>query len=89
MRDGPLESPCLSGGVLTETRLGFGQESLRKLTQSFQSFEIMVAKTCCVSVLALCVAVLAGALQDGVGSLPHQSWSIPACQEFSGVSEKF
>ena len=69
--------------------LGFGQESFQKIAQCFQIFEIMVTKTCCVSVLALCVAVLAGALQDGVGSLPHQSWSTPACQGFSGVSENF
>ena len=69
--------------------LGFGQENLRKFAQSFQIFEFMVTKTCCVNVLALCVAVLAGALQDGVGSLPHQSWSTPACQGFSGVSENF
>ena len=69
--------------------LGFGEEGLRQLAQRFDFFEIMVTKTCCVSVLALCVAVLAGALQGGVGSLPHQSWSIPACQEFSGVSENF
>ena len=69
--------------------LGFGKESLRNFAQSFGILEIMVTKTCCVSVWALCVAEVAGALQDGVGSLPHQSWSTPACQEFPGVSEKF
>ena len=69
--------------------LGFGEESLRKLTQSFQFFDIMVTKTCCVSVLALCVTEVAGALQGGVVFLPHQSRSTPACQGFSGVSENF